>query len=84
MDDISTFITRPTDKLESALFDRFILENYKTLFERRKQPSNLGELIATKLGAPDTDKEPMATKKSMARSLLDGHNYGSNKKMNEK
>jgi hypothetical protein len=86
MDDISTYVVRPADRLQAALFDRFILEDYAAVFKRRKtQDPNLGELITSKLGPPSTEKkEHMTDKRTKARTMLDGHNYSSNKAMNKK
>ena len=54
MSDLDTYIIRDADRLQSSLFDRFILKRHAGGFPARlEQNETLGKLIEDKVGPPD-------------------------------
>lgn len=53
MDHLNTYIIRPSDRLQAAMFDRFILKEDAGLFPGREENDmTLGRLISKKIGKP--------------------------------
>ena len=75
MSDLNTYQVRDSDRLQAALFDRFILKDYAHQFpDRLKRDETLGKLINKKVGSPI---HSFADIKRYGRHTLNGNTYTS-------
>lgn len=85
MDDLNTYVIRPSDRKQAELFDRFILGDASRLFGRDTKRTTLGTMIGDKLGpANSSTKVTPSNIKHHARMNLKGNTYDGIKNLKEK
>ena len=78
MSDLSTYQIRDSDRLQSELFDRFVLKDKANLYGGADQ--SLGKLITARLGPPVTSFEDI---RAYARGAIRGSSHVSVRSMEE-